>query len=332
MRILPLMALVLALLPAAARAADEDVCASDASEPQTRIAACAALLRAPDLTETQRAFALGNRGFGYFDYGDLDRARVDLEVAAKLAPNTPAILVGLGLVARARGDLVGALNFFNEAIGLDARFALAYVSRGDALDQMGDQASALADYNKAIAVDVGNAAAYIGRGGLRLRAGDNKQALEDFGLAIQSEPRNAEAYFRHGTAYEALGDTSSAIADYNSAIQVDPTYVDAYSRRGALWLAYGDGKIAIDDLSKAIQFAPQQPAGYRNRAAAYTKLGNYDAAAADLETAIAKGGTAYIKSWQEYLATRQLYSGPADGVINDAVKAAVSACARDPSC
>ena len=73
-----------------------------------------------------------------------------------------------GNICFANGDLSGAIDFYDQAIRLNANAADAYLSRAFAYDRKGDKRSAIADFHRFIALEpdhiaTSDALAYIAK-------------------------------------------------------------------------------------------------------------------------------------------------------------------------
>jgi tetratricopeptide (TPR) repeat protein len=65
---------------------------------------------------------------------------------------------------------------------------VAYVNRGNALDDSGDQQGALADYSRALALNSSDAFIYLNRGVLYQNSGHPTEALSDFNESLRLLP------------------------------------------------------------------------------------------------------------------------------------------------
>ncbi len=102
-----------------------------------------------------------------------------------------------GVAAYLRDDLEASVKAFSGALRHDAKFALAYASRG---------------------------AAY-------LKSDRIKRAISDFNRAVRLDPGYARAYHLRGLAYEETGDLAAAYRDFDRAIELDPDLATAYRCR-----------------------------------------------------------------------------------------------------
>jgi tetratricopeptide (TPR) repeat protein len=185
----------------------------------------------------------------------------------------------------AKGELAQALTAYNEALRLDPKLALAYADRGIAYHYKGDLNHALADANEAIMLDPKLAAAYNARGMVYFSKRDAESALADFSEAIRLDPKRFVAYTNRGMAFAAKGDNDHAIADFGAALKLEPRFYVAYYQRGIAFNAKGDNNRAIADFSQAIKLNPKTADLFERRAAAYRAKGDTAHSEADLKEA-----------------------------------------------
>jgi tetratricopeptide (TPR) repeat protein len=129
-------------------------------------------------------------------------------------------------------------------IGPELR-AKALLNRGNALQNRGDLARAIDDYNEAKGLDPKFALAFNNRGVALRVEGNLARAIADFDEAIRLEPRFALAYYNRGLAHLTLGDVGRAIADYDEAIRLAPQFKDGFYNRRC------DGGPAIRQIADA---------------------------------------------------------------------------------
>ena len=213
-------------------------------------------------------------------------ALLKFDKAVSANPDSPDAYIYRGIVRAKFGDIKGAIEDSNRAVGLDSRHSFSYLGRGIVRSGVGDQGGANSDFDRAIDIDPGNEAAYFNRGIVKNILGDKKGAVADFGKALSIDSKDAVAYYNRGVVRGELGDKRGAIADYDKAIDLDPNYVDACTNRGAAKSELGDSKGAIADYSKAISLDPRFAVAYANRAAERLQLEDFKGAIADWEKAV----------------------------------------------
>jgi tetratricopeptide (TPR) repeat protein len=234
-----------------------ELCVKGSGDAQ--IAACTKAIASGQWKGRNLAWAFGNRGYGHWGKGDLDRAIADYNEAIRLDPKFAHAYNNRGNAYRDKGDLDRAIADFNETIRLDPKYVFAYNGRGNAYSEKGDLDRPIADYNEAIRLDPKYASAYNGRGNAYSDKGDLDRAIADFNEAIRLDPKLAPAYHNRGRVSLYSENSAKALADFSQASDLAPKY--AY---GALWLdiagqRYGVASrlpLAIGQLDMAVWPAP----------------------------------------------------------------------------
>jgi tetratricopeptide (TPR) repeat protein len=262
-------------------------------------------------------------------------------------------LLRMGLAARMRGDLNGAIHHYTQAIdtGELTQLQLAVVlnSRGVAYDMTGEPDKAIADFNAAIQINAEYGEAYVNRGlawakkrnydraeadftaatpdekfaflafnnrgNIYAEKGDYDHAIEDYSRAIRLRPDYADAYYGRANVHNELGDTGKAMADFDAAIRIKPDFPAAYVNRGVLKIASGDSDGAIADFDAAIRLNPNDAMTFSNRAYAFQVKGEYGRAITDLDQAIRLSPFSLTMYLNRGVA--RLYSGRTEAAIQD---------------
>ena len=149
------------------------------------------------------------------------------------------------------GNYGDAITEYDRAISLNASFAEAYVSRGNARRRTGDYDRAFEDYNRAIALKVNYAEVYNYRGYLYAQRGELYRAIADYTQAIRFKADFADAYFNRAYALGKQRRWDEAIADYTQVIKLEPSNSVAYNERGNAWKNKGDEAKAASDYAAA---------------------------------------------------------------------------------
>ncbi|MCT7963515.1 tetratricopeptide repeat protein [Laspinema sp. D1] len=125
-----------------------------------------------------------------------------------------------GAAEISKRDYQRAIQYFQQAIALNASQPEAYIGQGIAYSELGNNLQAIQHYNKAIQLNSNFAEAYYNRGLSHYELGNEEKALEDYNLAIQNQPNYAQAYLERGGAHYALNNPSAAMADFQQAAQL----------------------------------------------------------------------------------------------------------------
>jgi len=185
--------------------------------------------------------ALIGRGFLYINSGNFQGAMEDLTKVIKLDPQNFNAYYGRAITktqlriygpdpdtssmtirSDERGtfhyDYKGAFDDFNKALELNAKFADAYLKRGDLYIEINKSELALKDYSEAIKCDSNYVEAYSKRAVLYEDLDMIEEALKDFKTAIRLNPTDPYLYRNRGLLKEnKLKDLQSAKEDYKTA-------------------------------------------------------------------------------------------------------------------
>ena len=182
-----------------------------------------------------------------------------------------------------------SFTLFDHALKVTDNNYMAYFSLGEAYAARGDQRQAIENYDKAITIKAKFAEVYYNRGNAYLALGNRIQAIQNYTKNIELKPDNAETYVNRGNAYVDLGDYQQAVKDYSKAIEVNPDLAYSYYNRGNAYAALGNHIEAVEDYNKAIEINPQFAAAYANRGGSYRSFGNQRQALEDMKTAAKLG-------------------------------------------
>jgi serine/threonine-protein kinase len=182
-------------------------------------------------------------------------------------PDTPAVLVNLGLVLQLQKKLDEASDCYRRASELDPKDSLPYNNLGNVLWAKNQLGEAIACYRKAVETDRTYAEAHYNLG-LALKAGGQPdKAIPCFRKAVELDPKNADAYYVLGNALSARNQLDEAIACWRQAVEIDPKYAKASYNMGNALEAKGQLDDAIASFRKAIAAVPDY-------AKAHCKLGH----------------------------------------------------------
>lgn len=160
-------------------------------------------------------------------------------------------LVSSALEKYQRGNLIGALNDFNNAIDLSPDNADIYVYRGNIYNKMREYTKAIRDYDRAIEINPNFTEAYHDRGFSKFHLGDESGALEDISRAIELNPSKEKTYFDRAIILYEIEEYEKALNDLNKAIEINPSFSAGYGLRGNVKESFGDITGACTDWRKS---------------------------------------------------------------------------------
>jgi tetratricopeptide (TPR) repeat protein len=148
-------------------------------------------------------------------------------------------------------NAIGCYEKAAEAHPLD--FYGIYNNWAAAYEHLGRDDLAVGYYDKAIAVQPKRAMAYSNRGASYARMGKHDLAIQDYTRAIELKPRFPEAYFNRGKALADAGRLDAALSDYSRAIELKPDSPDLaapYNNRAVIYYEKKEYRKALADIEE----------------------------------------------------------------------------------
>jgi len=141
-----------------------------------------------------------------------------------------------------------------------------------------------AELDQALNIDPKNVIAYISRGLLHKETNNITKALNDFGNALDIDPQNGIAYTYRGLLYVALGKIEKIV--FNLQRKIDPSTVDSYGYIKEKDNKENFAEKALYDFNQAIELMPENSTNYFERGRLFLIFGSYPESLRDLTTAI----------------------------------------------
>jgi tetratricopeptide (TPR) repeat protein len=166
---------------------------------------------------------------------------------------------------RTGADLRTAIEYFNQALGKDPNYALAYAGLADsycllsaygAASRLDSLPQAKAAAEKALELDDTLAEAHTSLGNV-LRGYDLEQSLKEFERAIEVNPNYATAHHWYGELLGATGRFDEGIAELKRAQQLDPLSLVINTDLGEVYTFAREYDKAIEQLRKTIEMDPR---------------------------------------------------------------------------
>ncbi|MDP8205380.1 MAG: tetratricopeptide repeat protein [Candidatus Electryonea clarkiae] len=178
------------------------------------------------------------------------------------------------------------IDKYSKKIEANPNDTIAFMKRGNYLDEAREYDRAISDFNSVIKIDSNFSDAYTYRGLTYLKKGNKEQAMKDFNKAIELNPQNEMAFANRGKLYNKIGELDLAINDHSKAIEIEPAKAWNYYERATLYFQKKDFEKSLADLNKVIELDHELERAYTSRAMCYSKMGNNDQALSDFNNAI----------------------------------------------
>jgi serine/threonine protein kinase/tetratricopeptide (TPR) repeat protein len=182
-----------------------------------------------------------------------------------------------------RENIDFAVQMFEEALRLDADFALAYSGLGEAYWQKyqitHDSAwvdGAISACDRALVLDPNQAQVHVSLGIVYYGTGKIDSAIEEFEVATELQPMSDDAHKWLGRCWQRKGDMEKAVTCLERAIQIRPGYWENYNRLGICLYFFGRYRDAAEQFRKVITIQPDSYLGYNKLGGIYNLLGLYE--------------------------------------------------------
>ncbi len=202
--------------------------------------------------------------------------------------------------SRAENEVNRAIKYFEEAIGRDPQYALAYVGLADCHSTLGfyayrrpsavyPRAKELAE--KALSLDDSLAEAHASLSlPLKQYYFDWKRSASELDRALELNPSYAMAHMWRASHHAALGRFNDSLAEIRRAVELDPLAMIILTDMAKdLYLARRYDE-AIDQYQKSLQVDANFPIAHKGLADVYTQKGMNDEAVAEIEKAVELSG------------------------------------------
>jgi tetratricopeptide (TPR) repeat protein len=236
------------------------------------------------------------------DAGDLDEsARLFAALTDPLC--APAVELGLGRIAAARGRHEDAIRHFERAIALFPEFGAAYygaalsdraLGRVDqaktALDRRAQYGARWPAFADPIAESVdalrGDPAALVKRGVARAETGDLDAAIAAHEAALAIDPSFAQAHANLISLHGRVGNFEKAEAHYNAVVRLGENVADAHYDYGVLLGIEERFDAAEQAYRKALALNPLHARAHNNLGQILERRRQFDDAASEYRRAV----------------------------------------------
>jgi tetratricopeptide (TPR) repeat protein/TolB-like protein/predicted Ser/Thr protein kinase len=187
-----------------------------------------------------------------------------------------------------------ALDYFNQAVKQDPKFALAYTGVAQASLRMFGLTNdgfwtqkALAAAQQALQLNDKLPEVHSTLGSVYRATGKYSEAIAELNRAQALAPNSDEVYYRLGNVYMSKGDLPHAIEAFQKAVQLNPYYWINENSLGVAFFQVGEYDKALDAFKQVSTLEPDVNAGYENAGNVLVQQAKYSEAVPYLQKALA---------------------------------------------
>lgn len=198
------------------------------------------------------------------------------EDTVRKRPANPRAYVALGSIAARAGRHVEALAFYQRALVLGPREALAHGYLATTLEALGLVEEALAAYRRAVELAPQRASVHYNLGAVLDRLGRLDEARPHYEEALRRDPADFRAHTNLGVLLARTGLLSEAVEHLRRALELDPTQGRIHASLGGVLAEQGRDVEALHHFRAALERDPQDEAAHQNLALLLTRRGRAD--------------------------------------------------------
>jgi eukaryotic-like serine/threonine-protein kinase len=176
-----------------------------------------------------------------------------------------------------------ALDYFDQALKQDPKFALAYAGIADASLRMYGSTKegfwtqkALGAAQQAAQLNGNLPEVHSTLGSVYDTTGKYAEATAELKRAISLAPNSDEAYRRLGGVYLDSGNMAQAVENFKKAVELNPYFWVNQNELGNAYLQQGDYSKALEAFKQITVLEPDIGTGYENMGNVYLTQGKYE--------------------------------------------------------
>lgn len=194
--------------------------------------------------------------------GNLQGARQAFETALGLSPRDPHLLGNFANHLSGTDQLDRAIELYRRALELAPEHAQGWLNYGLALEAHGDPAAAAAALERAVALAPRSSSAWQALGAARRASGEPEAARTAFLEAVRVDPGNGGAWTSLGVVHRLLGDPAAALECYARARAAGFQGPELEDASASACLDLGEPERAIEIARRLVDGRPDYVPGH----------------------------------------------------------------------
>jgi protein O-GlcNAc transferase len=177
----------------------------------------------------------------------------------------------LGVLRKLAGDVVGAIDAYEQCLRVNPNHALgrgnisiALSEHATAVKASGDVHLAIRGYERALTFDPNAAEATYNLGVAQAEVGEIDRAIIAYEHTLRLKPNCAEAWNNLGVLHRERNNVERAVECYNRAIAIAPAFAQPLNNVGVVYTTQGNAGAALEALQRAIAADPSYAVAHNN--------------------------------------------------------------------
>ena len=179
--------------------------------------------------------------------------------------------ISKGNALKKLGRYAEAMEYYDKALEIDPKHALAWHNKGDALYALGRYEEAVDCYDRALEIDPNLAPAWAGKVDALRKLGRYEEALKCLEKVREMDQKDAETWNNRGNVLRKL-------ARYEEASAANSEMATKLIREGVALSMMGMHDEALNYFEKVLEIDPDYVAAWYNKGSVANKLGRYEEA------------------------------------------------------
>jgi predicted O-linked N-acetylglucosamine transferase (SPINDLY family) len=227
-----------------------------------------------------------NLGLIYSIQGEHQLAFEAYELALKINPDDPEVLINKGSTCNDIKNYASALEALERAIQLKPDVPEAWSNKGIALNNLNLYQDAIDAYDEAIKLNPSYYEAWSNKSVPLKKLKRFTEAVEACDEAISLNPNYAEGWSNKGAALHELKRYEEALMHYDKALSLKPDYAEGWFNKGNTLHELRSYEEALMHYDQALSLNPDYAEGWSNKGNALHELKFYEEAIAHYDKAL----------------------------------------------
>lgn len=253
------------------------------------------VIKPPPVDELS-GWELNSKGNSLIALGRYEDALHYYDRALQLHPRYALALTNKSRSLYLLGRYEESLRVVDKALELAPNFVTALNNKANSLDALERYEEAIRIYDAILKIDPQYVSAWSNKADLLNKIGRYQDALLYSDKALELDPLNALALFTKANSLDDLGRYEEAVSYYDKALEINPQYAVALNNKGVSLEKLERYEEAILCYDKSLEIDPKYALAFNSKGVSLEKLGRHDQAMRCYDQAL-KFDSRFVEAW-----------------------------------